>query len=271
MPTAEIQAAYEKLAEAAAVVDQERHLVKTLIRREYDFLVQEKERAKAAGFNGAPVHQNMVFREMKQRRPIFYAHKAPSYDDLLSGLSVSHNRQYQWLLAEAFELFEDFLIDAYGCAGATDPSVWTPQDLKAIGTHVGQGPAWWVSQARGLRRAPSAKLVLERLRLLPRVRDIELNNAHKIDFKIALLMIERMRHVIVHNRGRVASKDNFAREILSDAGLLAAGHPKPEDAAFIAQYFGSGRRNTTILLLERALPSQGSFNQFIDMWDELLG
>lgn len=271
MPSAEIQAAYAALTEAAALVEEERRLVKSLIHREFEHLAEQKERAKAAGITGGPVVQSMSFGDMRQRRHVFYGYKDPSYDQVISSLAVSHNRQYQWLLAEAFELFEDFLVDAYGCAGALDPATWTSQDLRAIGVHAGQGPAWWVAQARGLRRAPSAKIVLERLRLLPGVRELEEDNAHEIDYKIALLMIERMRHVIVHNRGRVASKDEFATAILSDAGALSGGKPKPEDAAFVGQYFGDGRLNTTILLLEHHLPPKGPVRQHIDMWDELLG
>jgi hypothetical protein len=88
---------------------------------------------------------------------------------------------------------------------------------------------------------------------MPGVRALEKDNAHEIDYMVALLMIERMRHVIVHNRGRVKGRDEFATAILSDAGMLSAGKPKAEDAAFVGQYFGDGRLNTTILLLDHRL------------------
>lgn len=271
MASTEIQAAYATLTEAAALVQAERRQVKTLMEREFEFLVEQQERAKAAGIQSGPVLLNLFFRDMWQRRPIFYGFKDPSYDQLISGLAVSHNRQYQWLLVEAFELFEDFLLDAYACAGVLDDGIWTSQDLAVIGSYAGQPASWWVVQARSLKRPPGAKLILERLRQLSGVRDIEERNAHGIDFKFVLLMIERMRHVIVHHRGRVSSKDEFATAIASAAGTLAGGKPKPEDAAFVSQYFGNGRLNSTILLLEHHLPRTGPALEHIDMWDELLG
>lgn len=271
MSSLEIQQAYTVLTESAALVEQERGLVKSLAHREFQHLLEQKDRAKAAGIEGGPVLQSMFFRDMSARKPVFYGFKDPSYDQLISGLAISHNRQYQWLLAEAYELFEDFLVDAYGCGSAMLPDVWSPQDLKAVGNFVGQGVDWWVLQARGLRRPPSAKIILERLRLVPGVRDLEQTNAHEIDFKLALLMVDRMRHVIVHNRGRVENKETFAAAILADAGMLAGGKPKPADAAFIGQYFGDGKLDTTILLLEHPLPPKGPFHMHVDMWGDLLG
>ncbi len=230
------------LTAAAALVAHEQALIKRVIGRELAFLTEQKQLAAEMGIKSGPALQSMAFREMRQRQPVFYASSEPNYDELISRLVVSHNRQYQWLLAEAFELFENFLLDAYGCAAAEDSKTWRTQDLKKIGPHAGQSAAWWVTQARELQHPPPPKVVLERLRQLPGVREIEVKNAHGVDYKIVLLMIERMRHVIVHNRGQVTSKEDFTQAILTNAGLLSGSLPKPEDAAFIGQYFGNCER-----------------------------
>ncbi|MDR7270101.1 hypothetical protein J2X20_002759 [Pelomonas saccharophila] len=271
MPSREIQAAYAEFTAAAAMVAHEQGLVHRLIRREADFLREQQTQAAAMHFSGGPVHQSMVFREMRQRRPIFYASSEPSYDELIFSLTVSHNRQYQWLLAEAFELFETFVLDAMACAGAKDPSVWDQQDLRRMGAYAGQDAAWWVAQARALKHPPPTAVALNRLRQLPGVRQLEENNAHQVDFRLVLQMIERMRHVIVHNRGQVNSKDEFATGVLRDLGMLSGGRPRPEDAAFIGQFVGNGKLKNTILLLEYPLASEGPGTTYIDVWDHLLG
>lgn len=214
---------------------------------------------------------SMSFRDMGNGVPIFYGSAEPSYDELISALPRSHNRQYQWLLAEAFELFEDFLVDAYGCAAAIDPAIWDPQHLKQVGDSGGRAPAWWVEQARLVKPAPSATVVLRRLRAMPSIRSMEESNWRGFDYKFGLALIERMRHVIVHGRGRVESVEKFATGVGTATGRLVAGAPTAEDMAFIKQYFGDGRLNTTICLLDHQLPSKGPWHVHIDMLDELIG
>jgi hypothetical protein len=271
MPSNAIQDAYATFTRGAALIEQEQLLVKSLVEREFIRLKKQKDQLSESELNINPVAHSFVFRDMAQCQPVFYKSHELSHDQLISALTVSHNRQYQWLLAECYELFEDFLIDAYGCAAAINAAFWDPKNLKDVIGFAGKNADWWVNQARMLKSTPSAKTILERMRQMPGVREIEQRNAHEVNYKLVLLMIDRMRHLIVHERGQVVSVEEFATNILSDAGVLSGGKPKPKDLAFIKQYFGDGTLNTTILLREHQLPAKGSVCMYVDMFGELIG
>ena len=55
-----------------------------------------------------------------------------SVKDLKLSLFRHKNKQYQWLLAEAYELFEDCLEMLYAYAGYKNTDLWPLQDFGAV-------------------------------------------------------------------------------------------------------------------------------------------
>ncbi|WP_422015230.1 hypothetical protein [Roseateles sp.] len=241
--------------------------MKSLVLREFAHRTEQRNRANEAGIRAAAVMLSLSFRDTSSQH-VFYDHREQSHDELLSALVVSHNRQYQWLLAEVFEHFEDFMTDAYGCAGAIDSTIWSSKDLTSIGGHAGMPTSWWIEKARGLR-GMKATVAASRLRAFPGISQVESRNALAVDLKVVLFLVERMRHLIVHRRGQASSADDFAEGIARDAGLAA---PTQEIRDLVGQYFGNGRLNTTIHLLDhQLLPSDDGFNWHVEKFDQLLG
>ena len=55
------------------------------------------------------------------QQDFFYGYKERRLEDQKRAVWRHKNKQYQWLLAEAYELFEDFIESAYGFAGFYRP------------------------------------------------------------------------------------------------------------------------------------------------------
>ncbi|SDW16560.1 hypothetical protein [Nitrosomonas communis] len=82
------------------------------------------------------------------------------------------------------------------------------------------------------------------------IKDIEAKNGLNINLSLAISLIEKLRHVIVHKGGKVSNKDNFIKLTLENCGLSNNGKNKQEHIDFINQYFGSGEYENLITLLE---------------------
>ncbi|ODP98199.1 hypothetical protein [Salinivibrio sp. SS2] len=136
----------------------------------------------------------------------------------LKKLTLWHkNSQYCWLLVQAYEWFEKFIFDSH----------------KLI-----------------LREQPKTKALNCSLSFFSstytRVKEYEKKNASGIHLKIAVLMIEQLRHQIVHAQGCVNDFDDFSEKIISKSGI---NNDKPEHRKFFRQFILDNK----VYLLERPI------------------
>lgn len=78
---------------------------------------------------------NMTFRNARFGQAHFYHHKSLSIEDCQQEVVFRKNRQYQWLLAEAYEEFEDYLHKVYAYyayCGFIDANFWPLSDYGNI-------------------------------------------------------------------------------------------------------------------------------------------
>src|SRR5687768_1425988 len=94
---------------------------------------------------------NFFFRTAQfDKKYWFYGYKERSLEDQKLAVWRHKNKQYQWLLAEAYELFEDFIASAYGFAGFKDRNFWPLSDFGNISLLEldQQNLDWFISQAK---------------------------------------------------------------------------------------------------------------------------
>jgi len=134
-------------------------------------------------------------------------HKKLKIEERIEIVELHKNKQYQWLLAEAYEAYEDYLEDLYACIGLIDHSFWLARDFGDISLSEipQQEIAWFKAQVKQKKDKPKSILFTLR-KNIPSISQVELNNKNNIHYQFATLMIENFRHIIVHNNGNFNNK-----------------------------------------------------------------
>ncbi|WP_028304405.1 hypothetical protein [Oceanospirillum maris] len=199
---------------------------------------------------------NMFFRIAGTGEHYFYSHVDRSIEEKELSTYVHKNRQYQWILAEAYEEFEDFLEGIYACAAYHNHNLWPLGDFGNIRFQEIEGKnfKWFLEQAKRKKGGPKA-IIKDLKKVLPIINDAESNNSLNIDLGFAIAMIEMFRHIIVHNGGRVKNKDDFSNKIFEKCGLSKKGQIADEYRNYILYFFGRDYFEDKILLLERPIDS----------------
>ncbi|MEN4749726.1 hypothetical protein ABEH28_08130 [Pseudomonas sp. Ps21-P2] len=136
-------------------------------------------------------------------------HNAPalSLEDRLELNLLQKLKTYQWLLVEAYEAFEDFVERAYAYCGLAGIGIWKrPVDWKHEGSHDIQR---YHQLPTRKDRKPYAQL-REFRRASKHFEHFESENPTGANYRVILVLVEKLRHYIVHNGG-----------YYDDAGTLA--------------------------------------------------
>jgi len=235
-----------------------------------DYYEHHKENRRVLEF--AEGH-NMVFFDAKDGSVHYFAQMQRSVQDQIDSVVIHKNRQYQWLLAEAYEAFEDYLEDLYACIGFSDNNLWPMSDFGSVSIKElpGKDLQWYKERVGEKRRKPLS--ILNQLRkVFPEICRIEEQNIFGINLRLSIITVEMLRHIIVHNGGIVDDKDAFIEGILKKAGLYKSDDESARSVRFVNAFFASGQysRNITLLEIEqhRDIPNDGSY---VDRFDLLLG
>lgn len=194
---------------------------------------------------------NMIFRNARSGKTSSYQHKEQSIKDHQLGVLLRKNRQYQWLLAEAYEEFEDFIHLLYAYCGYSDPNFWPLADYGKIkrADIASMDFQWYLNQSNGKKGGPRSILQAFRqaFALLP---GAETKNHIQLNLAFAIVVIEKLRHIIVHNAGKTSDQEAFIELVAKDAGVLNNGKVTEESRDFIAQFFGEDQYANMVALLE---------------------
>ena len=118
------------------------------------------------------------------------------------------------------------------------------------------------------------KEILNRLRAMyPDLEAAEQKNQLGVNLRIALELIESLRHKIVHARGEVADLEEFTGSLLKRCGLWNNGKPNEDHRTFVERYFRScGDERFIVTLLEvRAVPEDVPLEIAYDVLGGLIG
>ncbi|WP_170828887.1 hypothetical protein [Nitrosomonas communis] len=100
---------------------------------------------------------NMTFYEAKTGEIRVYYHRQRTIDEEYLDALLHKNKQYQWLLAEAYEEFEDFLEKIYAFHGKHDNNFWPLNDYGAatLSQLPNKDYEWYLNQATKKKGNPS--------------------------------------------------------------------------------------------------------------------
>ena len=121
---------------------------------------------------------------------------------------------------------------------------------------------WFVEQSKNKKGAPHSTLARfrEKFSGLPAV---EGKNAFEVNLALALSLIEKLRHIIVHNGGKAFNKQKFVEIVAKQAGVYNNGKVREEVEGFINQFFGGGEYENVVALLEIQLRPELPFENYI--------
>ncbi|SFB12629.1 hypothetical protein SAMN04515620_11977 [Collimonas sp. OK607] len=194
---------------------------------------------------------NMVLRDAKTGTLVLFGQTSRSIKEMELAVALHQNKQYQWLLAEAYEEFSDFVEMAYASVALDDPNFWPLADYGNISlADLGSKDwAWHLERARNKKEVPHS-ILAQFKRKFPEIGELAFNNACNANLDFALTLIEHLRHLIVHKGGVASDRVKFSKQVLEKAGLFRNGKPSAEHTAIIDGSFGAGEYKNTIALLE---------------------
>ncbi|MFZ6773254.1 hypothetical protein ACO0LB_11120 [Undibacterium sp. SXout7W] len=181
--------------------------------------------------------------------PLIYSHKKTSIQEIIQLTYLVKNKQYQWLLSEAYEAFEDFIEMVYAHCGFVENDFWSMQHRKKLSQASDTSD---IENFKIASKNISVFEILNRIRCkVPRIKNDE--NGHSIHghLRFYLILIEKIRHVVVHVNGITADKEKFAKEILDKCNVSGNKEVEPIVRNMIEEYFGTEEYSNYINLLER--------------------
>lgn len=218
--------------------------------------------------------QSMIFRDLQTGEIIRYGYNKSNAEHRLNITAITKNRQYGWLLVEAYEEFEDFLERIYAYIGKSNRNAWHLEDFGSVKLpELNKKPYVWYLETVKKKYGNRHRELLNRIReLYPNLQTLEEKNICQVNLRVAIELIANLRHRIVHTRGIVDDLEVFVERILKNCGLWNNGKPKPELNQFIKMYIQNVAGANTIRLDERrASPTKIPIDTYYDVWNQLIG
>ena len=185
--------------------------------------------------------------------------KKTSIEESVKLIHFHKNKQYQWLLVDAFEIFEDFIISIYELIRELYPEFIVTKDKKDNGN----------MQTRNLKRISIDVINSFRLNL-NELRDMEISNKIDTNLRLHLNMIEKFRHIIVHKNGKTTNIELIIIDILKKSCLFSDKSKEPEARLTIKSYFGSDDLEGLLILVEKPIFDSSGLSIHINRQENLI-
>lgn len=242
---------YKKFLSSISEVELLSRQVKSSTEKEYRSMVEAHQsliRNKLEQHSSS-LH-NMAFRSLTNGELIFYDHKDLDFDQRVKDLIHRRNKHYLWLLAEAFEHFENLIELMYAHIGHREPSAWPSKETKGeTPAALAAKPFEWFLKKSELNKKLSVKLECIRKRF-PSLTATEKSNYFDIDFRFTICLIEMLRHIIVHNSGKIIDYQKFVARTFEQAGMSNNGNHDPQKLQLINNFVATDGGAHRIVMLE---------------------
>lgn len=132
-------------------VELNKRAAKAIFKREVDLVRKfTKDKQEQEGNCDFYSLSSLCYWNIRTGRLQEYELKEISLEEHIDQIILQKNRQYCWLLAEAYEAFEDYLEHVYAYIGCVDASKWVKRDLRkySVGHAQGQSYSWFLSNAK---------------------------------------------------------------------------------------------------------------------------
>jgi hypothetical protein len=193
---------------------------------------------------------NMSYRDLTTGQPVFYQFSDRDFEQRKLDLVVRANQSYSWLFAEGYEYFEDFIEIAFAHVGHNDYEKWPAKLKKNLdAAEAATKPfSWFLEESRNHREL-GAKLKSIRNRF-PELLSIEKSNYRGIDLGFAICLVELLRHVIVHNGGRIHDVEAFIARVFQLSGNATSGSGARDKLALVKSYISQGPGGFRVVMLD---------------------
>ena len=252
-----------------------RSVVKDLTKEEFKRLSELIEQDVHSGNSPFPFLslQSMYFQDLGTGALMRYGFNESRAEHQRDTVYKYKNKQYGWLLVEVYEEFEDFLERIYAHIGLNNRSSWHLEDFgRAKLPDLDNKPfEWYLDKVKRKYHLKHRDLLTRIRSLYPELKPVEEKNIYNVQVRVAVELIENLRHQVVHTRGVVTNLDDFIKHILERSGLWNNGKPRSGLVQFIRKFFQNESGKYSVSLSERRTAPPGSpLDSYVDVWDELV-
>jgi hypothetical protein len=167
--------------------------------------------------------------------------KTYKLDDQLELNTLHQLKTYQWLLAEAYEAFEDYLERVYADCGIRGSSLWVrPDGWKYDGS---KDLSHYYNPTHKRKGTPFLQLKALRERSA-HFREYEARKG--MHYRVTFVLIEKLRHLIVHEGGYCKDFESFMKSIQQQLNAVSMKDVR----SYVDSYFIPHRGAKLIHLLE---------------------
>lgn len=246
--------------------------VKTQSDMELKELIEQKEiRSQRSLLSGVRSVNRMHFHKALTGELDSFGGSNQTIDECISATIIHKNKQYQWLLAEAYEAFDKFLTHSYVFLGIEQFGVWPLSDYGNNRLSDLKLMDWNARLELIKNKQSKVTHILTQLRkCFPEFAKAETSNALQINLKVLVVMCQKFRHHIVHDGGYINDPDHLTKKILDEATII--GKARDAQEGFIRSYMGQHDGRTVVSLLEIASEDSplSGLGAHYDICDQLL-
>lgn len=146
--------------------------------------------------------------------------KADTVESRMQTIEYHYSKQCQWLLVEAYEDYERYLKNLYAYIGYIDNSFWRASDFGNISIDEIQGKdiLWF----RNHHNKKTNEILKQIRKKIPEIVNTEkiTGNELRVPLNLTTIIIEQLRHLIVHSNGITENKREFIEKIIKKSGLF---------------------------------------------------
>nr|WP_314622651.1 hypothetical protein [uncultured Noviherbaspirillum sp.] len=160
------------------------------------------------------------------------------------------NKQYQWLLAEAYEALESLIKHVYAFCGHRDQNTWPLLDFgNILFSELHEKDFEW--HYTRIKEKKSIFEILKQIRkIYPNFKSLETDNALNINLHYQIILIGQLRHVIVHQGGNLTDIDSFISKVFEPAGIPLKSEKFDELRISISHLFKKITNSSIVYIVE---------------------
>lgn len=195
------------------------------------------------------MHQ-MYFMHAETGDRCLFGNAAMTLDIRKRDVTLRLNKQYQWLLAEAYESLESLIKQVYAFCGHRDRNTWPLSDFGNISfSELDEKNFEW-HYARIKEKKSTADILKQLRKIYPSFKTLETDNALGINFQYQTILVGQLRHVIVHQGGNLAETDSFINKVFELAGIPFKSEKSDKLRASIQHLFSKNGLASSIYIVE---------------------
>jgi len=233
---------------------------------------EQKELIKEHGWGEEAGHSahNMSFIDPRTGGRIFYGFRKLDADERMTQVILKKNREYQCLIMEAYEKFEDAIESIYALLGKSDINFWPLAEYgnKKYNDISGLSFEFYADKAE--KRKGGAISIVKTLFDFFKC-DCDLN---RITLRQAIIFVEKIRHITVHRGGIVADKSAFFATVAKDCGVYNNGNIDNIFTEYMEFFFGGGKYEKLLNITEervhKNIPIRIEVSRFEMLLDSML-